>query len=83
MQNVLQMSDSSRSVFLAFKERQSPKLADRCTPTYADIFWLRFERYFEDIDYPFKELYGDPRILLRACWNWGKLKHLVYTNWKK
>ncbi len=59
MHNVLQMSDSSRSVFLEFKERQSPKLAGRCTPTYADIFWLRFERYFEDVYYPLKELYGD------------------------
>ncbi len=59
MHNVLQMSDSSRSVFLEFKERQSPKLADRCTPRDADIFWLRFERYFEDIYYPLIELYGD------------------------
>ncbi len=59
MHNVLQMSDSSRSIFLAFKERQSPKLAGRCSPRDADIFWLRFERYFEDFYYPLAELYSE------------------------
>ncbi len=59
MHNVLQMADSSRSVFEACTERQFPKLAGRCAPTYVDIFWLRFERYFEDFYYPLKELYGD------------------------
>ncbi len=59
MHNVLQMSDSSRSVFEAFKERQSYKLMDCCTPRDADIFWLRFERYFEDIYDPLREIYGD------------------------
>jgi amylosucrase len=58
MQNVFKMSDASRSIFLNFKKRQSPKLEARCQPTYADIFWLRFERYFEDIYHPLKELYG-------------------------
>ncbi len=59
MHNVLKMSDTSRSGFLAFKERRSRKLAGRCTPRDADIFWLRFERYFEDIYYPLMDLYGD------------------------
>ncbi len=59
MHNILQMSDSSRSVFLEFKESQAPKLASRCSPRDADIFWLRFERYFEDIYYPTQDLYGD------------------------
>ena len=59
MQNLFEMSDSCRAVFLAFKELHSPKLAQRSTPRDADIFWLRFERYFEDIYYPLMELYGD------------------------
>ncbi len=59
MQNLFQMSDSFRAVFLAFKELHVPKLAERSTPRDADIFWLRFERYFEDIYYPLIELYGD------------------------
>ena len=59
MHNILQMSDASRSAFLEFKKRQSPKLAGRCSPRDADIFWLRFERYFEDVYYPAQELYGD------------------------
>jgi amylosucrase len=59
MHNIFQMSESSRSIFLAFKERQSPKLLGRCSPRDADIFWLRCERYFEDIHYPAKELYGN------------------------
>lgn len=58
MHNVLQMSDSSRAEFLAFKERRAPHLTGRCTPRDADIFWLRFERYFEDIYVPLMELYG-------------------------
>lgn len=59
MHNVLQMSEESRSIFQRFKERQFHKLADCCTPRDADIFWLRFERYFEDGYYPLKKLYGD------------------------
>ena len=59
MHNVLQLSDSFRSLFQSFKERQSHKLKDRCTSRDADIFWLRFERYFADIYYPLIKLYGD------------------------
>ncbi len=59
MHNILQMSRESRSIFQEFKARQSPKLEDCCNQRDADIFWLRFERYFEDIIYPLRELYGD------------------------
>ena len=59
MHNILQMSKESRSIFQEFKELQSPKLEDCCNPRDADIFWLRFERYFEDIIYPLRELFGD------------------------
>ncbi|ACK71978.1 alpha amylase catalytic region [Gloeothece citriformis PCC 7424] len=59
MQNVLQMSGEARSIFEAIKERQFPKLVGRCAPRDADIFWLRFERYFEDFYHPLTELYGD------------------------
>lgn len=59
MHNALQMSDGSRSKYLSFKERYAAKLAGRCQPRDADIFWLRFERYFEDIYDPLARLYGD------------------------
>jgi amylosucrase len=58
MHNAIQMADDARSEFLSFKERHSNKLARTCQPRDADIFWLRFERYFEDIYYPLVELYG-------------------------
>lgn len=59
MHNALQMSDGARYAFLSFKERHSAKLAGRCQVRDADIFWLRFERYFEDIYHPLKDLYGE------------------------
>ncbi len=59
MHNVLQMSAECRAVFQRFKERQFHKLAACCNPRDADIFWLRFERYFEDGYYPLKQLYGE------------------------
>lgn len=59
MHNVLKMSETPRAVFLKFKERESPRLAGRCTQRDADIFWLRFERYFEDFYHPLQELYGE------------------------
>lgn len=59
MQNALQMSSASRSVFETLKERISPTLAERCTPRDADLFLLRLERYFEDLYLPLVQLYGD------------------------
>ena len=59
MHNALQMSDAARSAFLSFKERYAKKLEGRCSPRDADIFWLRFERYFEDVYYPLHALYGE------------------------
>ena len=59
MHNVMQMSERSRSKFLGFKERYADKLAGRCQPRDADIFWLRFERYLDDIYEPLARLYGD------------------------
>lgn len=59
MHNVLLMSKESRSAFMTIKQRESYKLIDRCEPRDADIFWLRFERYFEDLYYPLLQLYSD------------------------
>lgn len=59
MHNVLQMADASRSLFLLLKKRYFSKLTHRCSPRDADIFWLRCERYFEDVHFPLTELYGD------------------------
>lgn len=58
MHNAIQMSENARSEFLSFKDRHQEKLAKRCQPRDADIFWLRFERYFEDIYRPLVDLYG-------------------------
>ena len=59
MHNALQMSDEARSAFASFKQRNSRRLEGRCSPRDAEIFWLRFERYFEDVYQPLTRLYGD------------------------
>ncbi|PSB11272.1 alpha-amylase [Pleurocapsa sp. CCALA 161] len=59
MHNILLMSDEARSAFIAMKSREEHKLAACCEPRDADIFWLRFERYFEDLYYPLIKVYGD------------------------
>ena len=58
MHNLLRMSSNPRSAFESLKKNQSSKLAARCGTRDADIFWLRLERYFEDLYYPLMELYG-------------------------
>ncbi|MEO0840023.1 MAG: alpha-amylase family protein [Cyanobacteria bacterium J06643_5] len=58
MHNLLRMSSNPRSAFESLKKNQSSKLAARCGTRDADIFWLRLERYFEDLYYPLTELYG-------------------------
>ena len=64
MHNILEMSDESRADFKAFKAREAPRLAERFTPRDADLFWVRLERYFEDVRLPLLDLYGDrPDIL--------------------
>ena len=59
MHNILLMSDEARSAFTAMKNREAHKLAACCEPRDADIFWLRFERYFEDLYYPLIKVYGE------------------------
>jgi len=59
MHNILEMSEQSRAVFKALKEREAPRLAQRFTPRDADLFWVRQERYFEDAYLPLLQLYGD------------------------
>lgn len=59
MHNLLQMSEESRAAFVTLKEREAPKLAERFSPRDADLFWVRMERYFEDIYSPLKQLYGE------------------------
>ncbi len=64
MHNILEMSDESRADFKAVKAREAPRLAERFTPRDADLFWVRLERYFEDVRLPLLDLYGDrPDIL--------------------
>ena len=64
MHNILEMSDESRADFKAFKAREAPRLAQKFTPRDADLFWVRLERYFEDVRLPLLDLYGDrPDIL--------------------
>ncbi len=59
MHNILLMSSDPRSAFESLKKNQSSKLAARCGARDADIFWLRLERYFEDLYYPLMDLYGN------------------------
>lgn len=59
MHNLLQMSEESRAAFVALKEREAPKLAQRFSPRDADLFWVRMERYFEDAYFPLIQLYGE------------------------
>ncbi|AFY55563.1 glycosidase [Rivularia sp. PCC 7116] len=58
MHNLLLMSSEARSAFESLKKNQSSKLAARCGTRDADIFWLRLERYFEDLYHPLIEVYG-------------------------
>ena len=59
MLNLLDMSDESRAVFLALKEREAPRLAKRFALHDADLFWVRMERFFEDAYLPLFQLYGE------------------------
>ena len=59
MHNILQMSEEAREAFKSIKAREEPKLAQRFTPRDADLFWVRLERYFEDLYFPLMQLYGD------------------------
>ncbi len=58
MHNLLLMSSEARSAFESLQKNQSSKLAARCGTRDADIFWLRLERYFEDLYHPLIEVYG-------------------------
>ncbi|TVQ91521.1 MAG: alpha-amylase [Chromatiaceae bacterium] len=59
MHNLLQMSPESRAAFEELKEREAPKLAQRFAPRDADLFWVRAERYFQDLREPLVQLYGE------------------------
>ncbi len=59
MQNLLQMAPDARAAFAALKERHTPRLGDRFEPRDSDVFWLRFERWFEDAREPLRALYAD------------------------
>jgi len=52
------MSEEARADFEAIKAHEAPKLAKRITPRDADLFWVRLERYFEDVYFPMMQLYG-------------------------
>lgn len=59
MQNVLLMAQEPRAAFEAMQKREAHKLVGRCEPRDEDLFWLRFERYFEDLYHPLLKMYGD------------------------
>lgn len=59
MNNLLQMTPSARATFETLKAHQSARLAQRFDAWDANVFWLRLERWFEDVREPLLQLYGD------------------------
>lgn len=59
MQNLLEMTPENRAAFERLRNRHADRLAKRCDPRDADIFWLRLERWFEDVRKPLRALYGE------------------------
>ncbi len=59
MHNVFCMAPQVREAFEHVKEVESYRLEGRLDPRDIDVFWLRFERYFEDLYHPLSALYGE------------------------
>ncbi len=59
MHNVHYMHAPVRELFQAITARLEPRLRAQCTPRDADLFLIRLERYFEDIEHPLRRVYAD------------------------
>jgi len=59
MHNIFCMAPEVREAFEHVKEVESHRLEGRLDPRDIDVFWLRFERYFDDLYYSLTALYGD------------------------
>lgn len=58
MNNLLQMAPSARAAFEALKVRHAARVAQRFEAWDANVFWLRLERWYEDVREPLLTLYG-------------------------
>ncbi|MGB5134206.1 MAG: amylosucrase [Prochlorococcaceae cyanobacterium] len=59
MQNVFVMAPEVRAAFENVRRVESYRLEGWMNPRDVDVFWLRFERYFDDLHYSLQALYGD------------------------
>jgi amylosucrase len=59
MQNLFVMAPQVRAAFENVRRVESYRLEGRLEPRDVDVFWLRFERYFDDLYYALSQLYGD------------------------
>jgi methylenetetrahydrofolate--tRNA-(uracil-5-)-methyltransferase len=59
MQNVYVMAPQVRAAFENVREVESHRLVGRIPVRDVDVFWLRFERYFDDLYYALSALYGE------------------------
>ncbi len=59
VQNIFCMAPEVREAFEHVREVESYRLEGRIDPRDIDVFWLRFERYFQDLYHPLTALYGE------------------------
>lgn len=59
MHNIFCMAPEVREAFEHVKTVESHRHEGRLDPRDIDVFWLRFERYFDDRYYSLTALYGD------------------------
>ncbi len=59
MHNVFVMAPEVRAAFENVRRVESYRLEGWMNPRDVDVFWLRFERYFDDLHYALDTLYGD------------------------
>lgn len=59
MHNVFVMAPEVRAAFENVRKVESYRLESWMNPRDVDVFWLRFERYFDDLHYALHTLYGD------------------------
>ncbi len=59
MQNVFVMEPEVRAAYENVRRVESHRLEGRLSPRDVDVFWLRFERYFDDLYFALNSLYGE------------------------
>jgi amylosucrase len=59
MHNVFVMAPEVRAAFENVRRVESHRLDGWMNPRDVDVFWLRFERYFDDLHFALQTLYGD------------------------